>query len=77
MLNNPKFKNPFFWMGIITLIFGTADIDMETLTSWKLLWEAVWGILNNPVVLFCIFGNILSVWNDNSTPGMDKLKVRK
>lgn len=72
-----KLKNPYFWMGIVALIFSTAGVDMATLTSWKLLGESLWSILNNPVVLFWIFANILSVWNDNSTPGIDKISMKR
>lgn len=72
-----KFKNPYFWMGIVTVIFATANIDIEELTSWKLLWEAIIRIGNNPVVLFWIFGSILAMWNDNSTVGMDKIRLKK
>lgn len=76
MFKDPKFKNPYFWLGIIAIVFATANIDIDELTSWKLLFDAIISIGNNPSVLLYIFINILCVWNDNSTPGMDKLKVK-
>lgn len=76
MLNNPKFKNPFFWMGVISLIFTTANIRIEDLTSWDLLFDAIKSIGDNPAILFYIAGALIGVWNDNSSPGMDKLKAK-
>lgn len=70
---NPKFKNPVFWGGLISLIFAAAQIDFMTLTSWNLFRDAVLAILGNPVAIVAVIINIASVFNDNGTPGLDKL----
>ena len=46
---HPKLKNPYFWLSIVGLLFASAGIDFQTLTSWQLLGEALMSILNNPV----------------------------
>ena len=72
-LKNPKFKNPWFWLGLVSIIFGSAGVDMNTLTSWNALGQAVLGILQNPVAVMAVIGGILGVFNDNSVGGLDKI----
>ena len=71
-LKNPKFKNPWFWLGLVSIIFGSAGVDMNTLTSWSALGQAVLGILQNPVAVMAVIGGILGVFNDNGSKGLDK-----
>ena len=71
-LKNPKFKNPYFWLGLVSIIFASAGVDMNTLTSWSALGQAVLGILQNPVAVMAVIGGILGVFNDNGTKGLDK-----
>ena len=72
-LKNPKFKNPWFWLGLVSIIFGSAGVDMNTLTSWGALGQAVLGILQNPVAVMAVIGGILGVFNDNGVSGLDKI----
>lgn len=74
---NAKFKNPYFWLSLFALIFSASGIDFNTLTSWKLLGEALLSILNNPVAIMAVITAALGIWNDNSTRGMDKLKNKE
>ena len=69
-----KFKNPYFWLGIVSIVFAAAGIDFNTLTSWQLLGKALLSILNNPVAVMAVIGAVLGVFNDNSTTGLDKIK---
>lgn len=70
-----KFKNPYFILGIIAIIFSSAGVDIGTLTNWKLFIEAILSILNNPFAILCVVVAILGVWNDNSSSGLDKLNI--
>ena len=71
-LKTPKFKNPWLCLGLVSIIFGSARVDMNTLTSWNALGQAVLGILQNPVAVMAVVGGILGVFNDNGTKGLDK-----
>ena len=71
-----KIKNPYFWLGLVSIIFASAGVDFNSLTSWALLAESVLGILNNPVALFAVAGAIIGVYNDNSTKGLDKVHIK-
>lgn len=72
--SNAKFKNPYFWLSLIALIFSASGVDFNTLTSWPLLGSALLSIINNPVAIVAVVTAMLGIWNDNSTSGMDKFK---
>lgn len=74
---NEKFKNPYFWLSVFALIFSASGIDFQTLTSWKLLLQALIDILMNPVAIVAVITAFLGIWNDNSTKGLDGLKTNK
>ena len=74
---NEKFKNPFFWLSVFALIFSSAGIDFQTLTSWQLLIRALVDILLNPVAIVAIITAFLGIWNDNSTKGLDRFMSNK
>ena len=72
-----KLKNPYFWLSTFALIFSASGVDFNQLTSWVLLGEALLSILNNPVSIIAIVTAFLGIWNDNSTKGLDKPKLKK
>lgn len=76
-LQNPKFKNPIFWTSLIAIIFASAGVDFNTLTSWQLLAESFLSILANPVAVVAVIVATVGVFNDNSTKGVDKLIDKK
>lgn len=69
-----KIKNPYFWLSTTALIFSASGVDFNTLTSWRLLGEALISIIQNPVAIVAIITAFLGIWNDNSTKGLDKIK---
>lgn len=71
-----KFKNPYFWLSTIALIFSASGVDFNQLTSWKLLFDALVGILNNPVSIIAVVTAFLGIWNDNSTKGLDSINKK-
>ena len=68
-----KIRNPWFWLGIISVIFASAGVDFNSLTSWPLLGQALLSIFQNPVALIAVIGGILGVFNDNSSKGLDNI----
>lgn len=65
-----RFKNPYFWVGIIGVILTAAHISSETLTSWPLLADAFIGIVSNPFVLGSVLLAVLGVVLDPTTAGV-------
>lgn len=64
-----KYENPYFWLGIIGVVFGSAGIEIETLTSWKLMADAIWSILNNPIAIMAVIAAVNGVIVNHNTPG--------
>lgn len=77
ILQNQKFKNPIFWLSLIAIMFASAGVEFNTLTSWKLLGESFLSILANPVSVVSVIVAVIGVFNDNSTKGIDKLIYKK
>lgn len=75
--NNPKFRNPYFWLSIVSLIFASAGIEFNTLTSWDLFGQALLSILNNPVSIMAVLGALIGIWNNNDTKGIDSIKHKE
>ena len=69
-----KLRNPYFWLSTFALIFSASGVDFNELTSWALLFDALVGIVNNPVSIVAVITAFLGIWNDNSTKGLDKIK---
>ena len=64
-----RFKNIFFWLGLIGVIFSAAKIDIQTMTSWGLLIDALTSIVMNPFMLLSVIAAIVGIFVDPSTPG--------
>lgn len=65
-----RLKNPYFWLGLGGVIFSSAGVDFNTLTSWNLLGEALLSILANPVAVVAVAAAIIGVFVDPSTKGL-------
>ena len=74
---HPKFRNPYFWLSVIALVFSASGVDFEELTSWRLLGQALLSIANNPVSVVAVVTGLLGIWNDNSTQGLDNISNKK
>ena len=66
-----KIRNPWFWIGLISVVFASAGIDFNSLTSWQLFGHALLSIFQNPVALMAVIGGVLGVFNDNGSKGFD------
>jgi len=71
-----KFKNPIFWVSLVSLVLASAGVDFETLTSWPLLLDALLSILKNPVSVVMCLVTAYGIFNDNSTKPLDKLTLK-
>jgi len=65
-----RFKNPYFWLGLGGVIFSSAGVDFNTLTSWSLLGDALLSILANPVAVVAVAAAVIGVFVDPSTKGL-------
>lgn len=65
-----RFKNPYFWLGLGGVIFSSAGVDFNTLTSWNLLGDALLNILANPVAIVAVIAALIGVCVDPSSQGL-------
>lgn len=65
-----RLKNPYFWLGLGGIIFSSAGVDFNTLTSWSLLGDALLSILANPVAVVAVAAAVIGVFVDPSTKGL-------
>lgn len=65
-----RFKNIYFWLGLIGVIFSAAGVNIEILTSWPILFDSLIGIISNPFLFMSVIAAITGVFVDTSTPGL-------
>lgn len=63
-------KNYMTWIGFISILFISANIQLEDLTSWNVLFNSIMDILKNPFLLMNTTLALCSVICDTSTKGM-------
>ena len=74
---HPKLKNPYFYLSVVGLIFSASGVDFTQLTSWNLFWQALLGIVENPVCVVAVITALVGIRNDNSTKGLDRIKNKE
>lgn len=66
-----RMKNPWFWVGVISVAITAIGVDPQTFTSWAAVWEGIKGVLSNPVQLCTMCLAVLSVFIDPTTAGLN------
>ena len=70
-LNIPvRFKNVWFWVGLIGTILTAMNVEPAMLTSWPLVWEAIMNLISNPFQIGCVIIAIIGVVVDPTTKGI-------
>lgn len=65
-----RMKNPWFWVGVVSVAITAIGVDPQTFTSWTAVWEGVKSVLGNPVQLVTMCLTVLSVFVDPTTAGL-------
>ena len=76
-MNKDRFKNPWFWVGIIGVILTATGMDPEMFTSWGALCEAAMSVLKNPFLLGTAALAVLGVFVEPTTQGLTDRKEDK
>ncbi len=69
-----RFKNPWFWVGLLGIILSAMKISPETLTSWEIVKYQFFNLIKNPYMLACVFVSVLGVFIDPTTKGIKDRK---
>ena len=56
-----RFKNPYFWFGLIGVICSAVNINIESITSWEILYKGILNVLGNPFLLLSVIMAITGV----------------
>lgn len=70
-----RVRNPWFWVGVLSVAITAIGVDPHTFTSWAAVWEGIKGVLSNPVQLCTMCLAVLSVFIDPTTAGVTDSKT--
>lgn len=65
-----RFKNPWFWIGLIGVFLTAIGVSPETLTSWEALRTALSDLIGNPYLLASAAMALLGQFIDPTTAGI-------
>ena len=65
-----RMKNPWFWIGIVSVAITAIGVDPMTFTSWAAVFEGIKAVAQNPVQLVTMILAVLSVFIDPTTAGV-------
>lgn len=65
-----RLKNPWFWVGVVSIMITAIGLDPSTMTTWGAVWAAAVAVLHNPVQLVTAVLAVLAVFIDPTTAGL-------
>lgn len=65
-----RFKNPWFWVGLVGVIFSAMGVSPDMFTSWAAVWDAIVNLVSNPFMLGSVAMAILGIFVDPTTAGI-------
>lgn len=70
-----RMRNPWFWIGVVSVAITAIGVDPMSFTSWPAVWEGIKNVFSNPVQLCTMVLAILSVFVDPTTAGIGDSKT--
>lgn len=64
-----RFKNPYFWIGLVGVLLSAMGVSPEMFTSWDAVEETFIQLVSNPYMLCSVFIAGLGVFIDPTTKG--------
>ena len=65
-----RMKNPWFWVGVVSVAITAIGVDPQSFTSWAAVWDGIVSVLSNPVQLVTMCLAVLAVFIDPTTAGV-------
>lgn len=69
-MNKDRFKNPWFWVGLVGVVLTATGMKADMFTSWGVLVQAVLDVLKNPYLLATALLAVLGVFVEPTTKGL-------
>ncbi len=66
-----RLKNPWFWIGIASVIIATLGVDPNQFVTWESVWSYTVDVLRNPVQLVSVVLAVLAIFIDPTTAGIN------
>jgi phi LC3 family holin len=65
-----RFKNPWFWVGLVGVVLSAMGVSAEMFTSWGAVWDAIVNLVSNPFMLGSVAMAVLGIFVDPTTAGV-------
>ena len=65
-----RLKNPWFWVGVVSIIITALGVDPNQFVSWESLVGYLVEVLKNPVQIVTVVLAVLAVFIDPTTAGV-------
>ena len=65
-----RLKNPWFWVGIVSIIIAALGVDPQQFVTWESLGGYIMAVLENPVQIVTVVLAVLAVFIDPTTAGI-------
>lgn len=66
----PRYKNIWFWFGLVATFLNATGIVPEDLKTWDILIDKIVAVLMNPYALGCAVIAIVAVFVNPKTKGI-------
>ncbi len=67
---NNRYKNPWFWIGLLGVILTAMGVNPEMFTSWAVVWQTLKELVSNPFMLVSVAMAVLGVFVEPTTKGL-------
>jgi len=67
---NNRYKNVYFWVGLVGVILTAMGVDASTFTSWSIVLEQLQALVMNPFMLFSVALAVLGVFVEPTSKGI-------
>lgn len=65
-----RWKNPWFWVGIIGVVLTACGVDASTFTTWGALGRGFIDFIQNPFLIGTVCMALLGNYVDPTTGGL-------
>jgi len=67
---NERFKNPYFWFGLIGVILAAMGVSPEMFTSWEVVRQQFVEFISNPFMVGSVIIAVTGVFVNPTTKGL-------
>ncbi len=73
-MNKDRFKNPWFWVGLVGVVLTATGMKAEMFTDWGILMQSILDVLKNPFLLGTTALAVLGVFVEPTSKGLKDKK---